>query len=82
MMILGRKRWARHVIGMGQKKTRTKFQSKNLKERDYSGDIVISGRILKWNFQIGYEEANGIHLAQDRDQWRALLKTVINLWVP
>jgi hypothetical protein len=23
-----------------------------------------------------------IHLAQDRDQWRALVDTVMNLWVP
>jgi hypothetical protein len=23
-----------------------------------------------------------IHLAQDRDHWRALVKTVTNLWVP
>jgi hypothetical protein len=28
-----------------------------------------------------YEEMNWIHLAQDRDQWRALLTTVMNLRV-
>jgi hypothetical protein len=32
--------------------------------------------------EIGYEGVNWIHLAQDRVQWRALVKTVLNLRVP
>jgi hypothetical protein len=31
---------------------------------------------------IGCGDINWIHLAQDRDQWRALVKTVLNIWVP
>jgi hypothetical protein len=32
--------------------------------------------------EIESESVDFMHLAQDRDQWRALLKTVMNLGVP
>jgi hypothetical protein len=32
--------------------------------------------------EIGWEDVDWIHLAEDRDQWRALVNTVMNLWVP
>jgi hypothetical protein len=32
--------------------------------------------------EIGWDVMNWIDLAQDRDQWRALVNTVMNLWVP
>jgi hypothetical protein len=32
--------------------------------------------------EIGWYGVNWIDLAQDRDQWRALVNTVMNLWVP
>jgi len=28
------------------------------------------------------EGVGWIHVAQDRDQWRALVSTIMNLWVP
>jgi hypothetical protein len=31
---------------------------------------------------IGWDGMDWIHLAQDRDQWRALVNTVMNLLVP
>jgi hypothetical protein len=31
---------------------------------------------------MGWEGVDRIHLAQDRDQWRAVVKTVMNLLVP
>jgi hypothetical protein len=32
--------------------------------------------------EIGGDAVNWIHLAQDRDQWRALFNTLMNLRVP
>jgi hypothetical protein len=36
------------------------------------------------NFKMEFKEIRwgGIDQAQDKDQWRALVNTVINLWVP
>jgi ribosome biogenesis protein Nip4 len=32
--------------------------------------------------EIGFGDVNWIHLAQDRDRWRVLVNTVMNLRVP
>jgi hypothetical protein len=32
--------------------------------------------------EIGWEVVDWIHLAQERDQWRAVVNTVMNLQVP
>jgi hypothetical protein len=32
--------------------------------------------------EIGWGDMDLIDLAQDRDQWRAVVNTVMNLWVP
>jgi hypothetical protein len=44
----------------------------------------VNGRIiLKWIFEtLGVGGAEWIDLAQDRDRWRALVYTVMNLRVP
>jgi hypothetical protein len=38
---------------------------------------------IKMDFtEIGWDGVDWIELAQGRDQWRALVNTVMNLWVP
>jgi hypothetical protein len=32
--------------------------------------------------EVGWGDVDWIGLAQDRDRWRALVKSVLNLWVP
>jgi hypothetical protein len=32
--------------------------------------------------EIGWEGVDWMHLAHDRDQWQALVNTVMNLWIP
>jgi hypothetical protein len=44
--------------------------------RRWEDKIVIDLR------EIGWEGVEWIHLAQETDQWRALVNTVMNLWVP
>jgi hypothetical protein len=38
--------------------------------------------MLKWVLDIGWGEMDWIDLAQDRDEWRALVNTLMNLLVP
>jgi hypothetical protein len=32
--------------------------------------------------EVGWGDVDWIDLAQDRDRWRALVNSVLNLWVP
>jgi hypothetical protein len=48
------------------------------KERDHYEDIDVGRRIVQ-------EDGEGmefIHVAQDRNQWRSLVNTAVNLRVP
>ena len=46
-------------------------------------DPGVDGRIiLKWIFERLDGGMDWINLAQDRDRWRALVNTVMNLQVP
>jgi hypothetical protein len=55
-----------------------------LKEGDNYEDRGVDGRItLRWILgEIGFGDVDWINLAQDRDRWRALVNTVMNLQVP
>jgi hypothetical protein len=54
--------------------------------RDHSEDRGVNGRIiLKWILSVRgivFGSVDWINLNQDRDWWWALVKTVLNLWVP
>jgi hypothetical protein len=81
-----RMRWAGHVARMGMKRNVYrilvgKLEGKRLLERPrcvrrWVDNIKMDLRKLRW---VGMD---WIDLAQGRDQWRALVKTVMNLWVP
>jgi len=77
-------RWVGHVARMGEMRIPIVFWLENLKGRDHSGRPNH-----RWEDntemdlrEIGWIGVDWIHLAQDRDQWWALVNTVINLRVP
>jgi hypothetical protein len=56
----------------------------NLKGRGNSDDLGVDGRIIVIMDlrEVKWEGVDWIHLDQDRDQWRALVNTVMKLRVP
>ena len=79
-----RMRWASMWSVWGRGEGCTRFWWGNLRERDHWGDPDADGRIiLRWIFR-KWEVGCGdwMELAQDRDRWRALVSTVMNLRVP
>jgi hypothetical protein len=62
----------------------TEFWLLNLKRRDHSKDLDVDRKkILEFILgKLGCEGVNWFNLAQDRDQWRVLLNTVMNFVVP
>jgi len=62
---------------------RTKCWSENLKGRNHAEDLAHrwEDNIRMDLSEIGWEGMDWSHLAQDRDQGRPLVNTVLNLWV-
>jgi hypothetical protein len=68
---------------MGEKRNAYRTLVESQKERHHWEDQDLGGwTILKWILEIGWDGVDWMDLAQDRDQWRALVNTVLNLRVP
>jgi hypothetical protein len=70
---------------MGRRGLHTGFWWESQKKRDHLEDLDVGGRIiLEWILvrEIGWGGMDWIDLAQNRDQWKARVGTVMNLRVP
>jgi hypothetical protein len=72
-----------HVSLLGRRGTRTEYTVGNPE-----GKRPLRRPRLRWDDnikldlrEIGWGVMDWIDLAQDRDQWRALVNTLMNLWV-
>jgi hypothetical protein len=78
-----RMRWAGHVAHMGEVRGAYNIlvgkpegrRPMGRSRRSWEDNINILG-------EIGFGDVDWIHLAQDRDKWRALVNTVMSLRVP
>jgi hypothetical protein len=77
-------RWKGHVASMGEKRNAYRILVEKPEGRTplgRSGYTWEDG--IKMDLrEIGWGSKDWIDLAEDRDQWRALVKTVMTLWIP
>jgi hypothetical protein len=79
-----RMRWARHVARMGEKRNAYRLlvgkpegkRPLGRPRRRWVDNIKMDLR------EVGWGDVDWIGLAQDRNRWRALVKSVLNLRVP
>jgi hypothetical protein len=79
-----RMKWAERVARMGEKRNAYRIlvgnpEGKRPLERPRRRWVDNTNMGLR---EIGWDGMDWIDLAQDRDQWRALVNTVMNLRVP
>jgi hypothetical protein len=68
---------------MGEKRGAYRMLVGRPEGRHHLGDPGVDGRIiLKWIFKTWEGDMDWIELAQDRDRWRALVNTAMDLGVP
>jgi hypothetical protein len=83
-IIKSKMRWAGHVARMGKKRNAYRILVENPEgkrplgtpRRRWVNNIKMDLREIRW------DGMDCIDLAQDRDQWRALVNAVMNLRVP
>jgi hypothetical protein len=77
-------RWAGHVARLGE--TRNAYRilvAKPERKRSLGRPRRRCVNDIKVDFrEIGWDGMDWIDLGEDRDQWRVLVNTVMNLWVP
>jgi hypothetical protein len=76
-MIMSRRvRWVRHVAAHGKNKMNA--------YRDFVGESEVKTPvgITEDLREIAWDDMDWIHLAQDRNKWRAVMNTVINIRLP
>jgi hypothetical protein len=74
-----------HVARMGGREMHIGYWWEIQKERGHQEDRDIGGWIIlkrERERERGWCGMDWIDLPHDREQWRALVNTVINLWVP
>jgi hypothetical protein len=78
-----RKRWAGHLARMGKRNVYRILVGKPEGKRPLGRPRRRSVDDIKIDLrEIGWYSMDWVDLAQDRDQWRALVNTVMNLQVP
>jgi hypothetical protein len=77
-------RWAGHVSRRGEKRNAYRISVGNLERKRPLGKPRRSREDnIKMDLrEIGWDGMDWIDLAQDRDQWRALVNTTMNVRVP
>jgi GH43 family beta-xylosidase len=77
-----RVRWAGHVARMGEGRYVHRVLVRKPKGKDHLKDQGVDGRMgSKWTLERLVWGVELIHLAQDRDRWRAVVNAVMNFRV-
>jgi hypothetical protein len=75
-------RWAGHVERTGRGEVHTGFWWGKMKKRVHLEDLRTEGRLIRMDPQeTGWGIVELIDLDQDRDKWKIVVKTVLNLSV-
>jgi hypothetical protein len=79
MMKTRRMRWAGNVARMG-----SKMNAYRVLVGKPEGKIPLGRPRRRWvdNIRIGWGGMDRIDLANDRDQWKALVNRLMKVWVP
>jgi hypothetical protein len=78
-----RMRWAGHVARMGRRGTLIDYWWESQGKRPLGRPRRRWMDNIRMDLgEVGWKDVDWIGLAQDRNRWRALVNSVLNLWVP